>query len=766
MGRGGRSGCKPIIRHRNLHSDSSDEDYMVEEDELDNQSDELESLVGDASEEEFLSDLDLEDEEEEFVVRKVTKPRGRKASSGKRRNGVINQSRKRKRPTYDDEDDEDEDYDESDEEFTPDDLDSLDEEDDLPSARKKSGRKNRTPLKKRGSLKTRTKRGKKAAKRRKKKRNNSSRSRRKDKSADDGDFMEKSLTRKRKSKKKSSQRKKRVKAASDSDFTVSESSDYEFTMSEEELQQIVEAEELCRDLTEDLRSSKRIQEDTSLYQPKKLSGRKGKEKEESAKNDAGKQVCGICFTEERKNTVRGTLNCCSHFFCFACIMEWSKVESRCPMCKQRFITISKPSRCVTGVGPRNVVIQVPERDQVYQPSEEELAYYLMPDDGVLCTECLQGGDDALMLLCDNCDSPAHTYCVGLGHEVPEGNWYCEGCRFAALASSNGQAQDITSRQPTSTDVSGDPRRYENMAEIDLNVTIPETPVSEGNGFLSSPRFPGGNHQVPSFLGFGVSTLSGRRRIHRGIHNLLSGNRMSQISPRDDRGSTFDLSSEPLSSHIDRGVETNNQETRIPNVGTSTSTSYVDRAQDNAFQRVQSQNLFPGRLSQTNAEAVRFPAPFDGSTHVRSQLVGPDGPYLSSNQMLGYDQPQPCSSRSATSHDMGLPPLHNAQADYYSFVKQQVRPLVKNHLKSLARDIDLSYNAFKDIANGSTETLLAACGFEHKKDEVYEVRTPLCLHNVADGQMSPMRGCCTSCFDKFVEEVVRTVMDLREPKWFF
>ena len=39
----------------------------------------------------------------------------------------------------------------------------------------------------------------------------------------------------------------------------------------------------------------------------------------------------------------------------------------------------------------------------------------------MCTECQRGGDDDLMLLCDICDSSAHTFCVGLGGEVPEGN---------------------------------------------------------------------------------------------------------------------------------------------------------------------------------------------------------------------------------------------------------------------------------------------------------------------------------------------------------
>lgn len=73
------------------------------------------------------------------------------------------------------------------------------------------------------------------------------------------------------------------------------------------------------------------------------------------------QVCGICLTEEEVE--RGKLDCCDHYFCFGCIMEWSKVESRCPTCKQRFVTIVRPP--VPGL-PRSRprTFHIPLRNQV------------------------------------------------------------------------------------------------------------------------------------------------------------------------------------------------------------------------------------------------------------------------------------------------------------------------------------------------------------------------------------------------------------------
>lgn len=39
-------------------------------------------------------------------------------------------------------------------------------------------------------------------------------------------------------------------------------------------------------------------------------------------------------------------------------------------------------------------------------------------------------DEGLMLLCDLCDSAAHTYCVGLGANVPDGDWFCHDCTIS------------------------------------------------------------------------------------------------------------------------------------------------------------------------------------------------------------------------------------------------------------------------------------------------------------------------------------------------
>ncbi|KAK6159824.1 hypothetical protein DH2020_003205 [Rehmannia glutinosa] len=324
---------------------------------------------------------------------------------------------------------------------------------------------------------------------------------------------------------------------SDSDFVSSGSSDYEYTISEEEREQVREATEICRRLTTNLRSSsslKMIKEEELLPSKRQRPGKKGKRKVVDMKVEVGKQVCGICLSEEGKRTVRGVLNCCSHYFCFACIMEWSKVESRCPLCKQRFATISRTARADGGHGLKDAVFPVPERDQVYQPSEEELRGYLDPYENVLCTECQQGGDDAFMLLCDLCDSPAHTYCVGLGREVPDGNWYCDGCRPTALASSNTLNPNPDNNASNNLSVGSSPVSVRET--FDLNEAyVPDTPLTPMTGHSQSPRHSIGHSQAtPPVNGSGAFTLFDRRRIQRQIHHLLN-NRIRQFDRSDGVG---------------------------------------------------------------------------------------------------------------------------------------------------------------------------------------------------------------------------------------
>lgn len=48
--------------------------------------------------------------------------------------------------------------------------------------------------------------------------------------------------------------------------------------------------------------------------------------------------CVICLSPPSEVA---KINCCDHVFCFDCILQWSKVENTCPLCKSRFESISR-----------------------------------------------------------------------------------------------------------------------------------------------------------------------------------------------------------------------------------------------------------------------------------------------------------------------------------------------------------------------------------------------------------------------------------------
>ncbi|XP_009759810.1 uncharacterized protein LOC107768832 [Nicotiana tabacum] len=566
-------------------------------------------------------------------------------------NGMKNLSKSRLRKgTAKDDDEEDED----DEEFTPDGLDEEEDEEEFPVLK---GMKYSSKPRLRNSTAREQKRNKNHKKLKsitRKKPQNRRRLKRKARSDNDEELIDIDPIVEETNKKNAGQRRKRkrLRVDSDSDFVESSgSSDREFTISEEEREQVREASRFCRGLVTAWRGSaslKNLPKEEAPRLQKKHPGRKDKEKVD-LKTEAGKQICGICLSEEGKRTVRGTLNCCSHYFCFACIMEWSKVESRCPLCKQRFVTISKPARSDTGFELRTVAIQVPERDQVYQPSEEELRGYIDPYENVLCTECQQGGDDALMLLCDLCDSPAHTYCVGLGHEVPEGNWYCESCRPTALASSNQQNLNPTPDiNRTSSNFSlGSPPVANVRETFDLNeMYVPDTPLAEESGDFHSPR----DGQV---AGVGASTVFDRRRIQRQINQLLN-NRRRQLG--NVNGTLVAVSGNSLfGSQIARSRELVTQPA-VAQRAVPHNTFFQGRQLEYNARLSHNRNILPERSSnlsgQLNLNGASTSSHSFLGDFLESELQGTDA---SISLGLVHQQLHPCSSRSYVGPDTSPSP---------------------------------------------------------------------------------------------------------------
>lgn len=329
--------------------------------------------------------------------------------------------------------------------------------------------------------------------------------------------------------------------------------------------------------------------------------------------------------------------------------------------------------------------------QVYQPSEEELRSYLDPYENVICTECHEGGDDGLMLLCDLCDSPAHTYCVGLGREVPEGNWYCEGCRPVALGSSSSLAQARLSDQRTASGnlSRASPGRNYTVEGLDLNlVSSPRTIVAQAFGNVPSPRFPVGGFQASSPVsGAGAPTLSGRRLIHRHIQQLFSANRMNHMAGRTEGNLAANLSSDLINSQIDQVRETTAQCTSAQETGASYHTFFEERLRDNPSPQVQDNNFLSAVSNQLRGQAVQDSTPISTNRPVNGTLW----PGLAGMSSLS-------SHEQLHQWSIHRPNTNKEESDFH-IAKEQLQSVVKSHLKNLSQDAHLgNATSFSSIIN--------------------------------------------------------------------
>lgn len=93
------------------------------------------------------------------------------------------------------------------------------------------------------------------------------------------------------------------------------------------------------------------------------------------------------------------------------------------------------------IGPVQSSYAVEDRVQVPDIDPSMLIDYVDDDfpDFQPCPYCGESDNEELLLLCDSCDVPHHTYCVDLD-TVPSGPWYCSRCEEQGPVSSTGSSR--------------------------------------------------------------------------------------------------------------------------------------------------------------------------------------------------------------------------------------------------------------------------------------------------------------------------------------
>ncbi|KAI9375630.1 ribosomal L37ae protein family-domain-containing protein [Aspergillus egyptiacus] len=116
---------------------------------------------------------------------------------------------------------------------------------------------------------------------------------------------------------------------------------------------------------------------------------------------------------------------CGHILHDNCLKPWVERANSCPICRRSFNVVELSDRVG---GPVLSSYAVEDRVQVADIDPSMVIEYIDEDfyDSQPCPICGDSENEELLLLCDGCDVPTHTYCAGLD-EVPEGPWYCSRC---------------------------------------------------------------------------------------------------------------------------------------------------------------------------------------------------------------------------------------------------------------------------------------------------------------------------------------------------
>ncbi|KAK1828462.1 hypothetical protein QBC39DRAFT_152533 [Podospora conica] len=139
------------------------------------------------------------------------------------------------------------------------------------------------------------------------------------------------------------------------------------------------------------------------------------------------------------------IDVCGHVLHDNCLREWSEKANSCPICRQTFNLVHVYDK-VGGklLSSRKVEDkkQVADFDlQIWldeNPDEEEIQ--------IPCPVCNLADQEDVLLLCDGCDTPYHTHCIGL-NSVPRGTWYCMECVTALEESATSPPTGRTLQTP-------------------------------------------------------------------------------------------------------------------------------------------------------------------------------------------------------------------------------------------------------------------------------------------------------------------------------
>ncbi|KAF3325224.1 PHD and RING finger domain-containing protein 1 [Carex littledalei] len=489
--------------------------------------------------------------------------------------------------------------------------------------------------------------------------------------------------------------------------------------------------------------------------------------------------CGICLLGS-SGSICGKIDGCRHHFCFVCIMEWAKTESRCPLCKQRFRSIRRPA--VPGLFPAERIVMIPERDQVYHPLGVESTEINETHLHSHCTLCHSASNEAYLVSCALCDSTFHTDCVGLGWDIPEAEFYCPDCHTCRIEYSKMQPNHDDSKyvdQETMEKIRMIRRGGNSISIHDLVADI------RGQETVNRPL-------ITQSTGGDNGSLTTRARMEQGIQALRNNwgrvqsgslNISDVMTPYRREGTSQNNSVATISG---ARRENSNKESR----DIDKSWEMMEKARLDLAKKAPQENRQQITRSSTTAgkskatehmhPPAKKPRPYGegvsayNSKHEMSYPNRGFAQFWKNDRTPGGSSYQPVKQAACMPSDpfnastrdpqVGLGLLRKGATSTIEKkkfvrsedVKAEIQSLVKHNLSAIHKDKKkLGSIGYKEVARVSTHTILAAYGHQHNEALTRSFSRPFCNHNKDMSNLVTVS--CHDCFNTFVGQVVEAVL---------
>ncbi|TVY50410.1 PHD and RING finger domain-containing protein [Lachnellula cervina] len=119
---------------------------------------------------------------------------------------------------------------------------------------------------------------------------------------------------------------------------------------------------------------------------------------------------------------------CGHVLHDECLREWSQKANSCPICRQTFNLVEVLDKIGgTALSEYHVEDKKQEASTTFDPNWIVDEFEEEEEESRPCPVCDQADQEEVLLLCDACNAPYHTHCIGLGDQVPNGSWFCMEC---------------------------------------------------------------------------------------------------------------------------------------------------------------------------------------------------------------------------------------------------------------------------------------------------------------------------------------------------